>query len=64
MTPPTQDMGVDPISLNTTTMSIVTMGCSSAVSAQVKRNLNEYQPHWNKVLINFEVATEFVEILH
>ena len=47
-TPPTEDMGVDTMSLETTTtlclnITPVTMGCSSATSAQVKRNMNECQ---------------------
>ena len=54
LTPLTKDMGVDPISLDTTTMCIadtclnitpVTMGCASATSTQVIRRMNEYQSH-------------------
>ena len=54
MTPPTKDMGLDPISLNTSTTNIaetlpkitpVTIGCASATSTQVIRKMNEYQSH-------------------
>ena len=48
-------MGVDPISLDTTTMDFlltrclkitpVTMGCSSASASQVIRKMDEYQSH-------------------
>ena len=53
VTPPTGDMGVDPIFwtpqpwvLLTLCLNImpVTMGCSSATSTQVIRRMNEYQP--------------------
>ena len=50
LTPPTKDMGVDPISLDTTTMGIADTlpeyhAGESATSTQVIRRMNEYLSH-------------------
>ena len=63
LTPPTKDMGVDPISLDTTTICIALCIAETLAECHADDNGLRELP-WNKVPnINYEVATEFAERL-